>query len=93
MKVKAHVVFKGRVQGVFFRMNTQRKALELGVNGWVRNVYDGSVEAVFEGDEEKVRQVIDWCKRKIPMARVDNVDIEWKEYTGEFNSFDVVRTR
>ncbi|MCD6383946.1 MAG: acylphosphatase, partial [Thermoplasmata archaeon] len=48
MKVRAHVFFYGRVQGVFFRANCQRKAMELGVSGWVRNLPDGSVEAVME---------------------------------------------
>ncbi len=93
MNVRALVVFKGRVQGVFFRMNTNKKATELGVNGWVRNVSNGTVEAVFEAEEEKVKEVIEWCSNKIPIARVDDVDIEWLDYTGEYDSFDVVKSK
>ena len=63
--VQARVRFYGRVQGVFFRANTERKAIEMGINGYVKNMPDGSVEAVFEGDETKVKKVIDWCSTKI----------------------------
>lgn len=93
MKVRTHVVFAGRVQGVFFRMNTQKKATELGIKGFVRNVFDGTVEAVFEGEESGVKEVIDWCEKKIPMARVDDVKVEWLEFKDEFDSFDVVRSK
>ncbi len=87
---RAHVWFKGRVQGVFFRANAQRKAIELGVNGWVRNLPDGRVEAVFEGDEERVQDLIMWCSTSQPYAVVDDVKIEWEGPEG-LRGFEIRR--
>ena len=90
MNTKKHVRFSGRVQGVYFRATTKRKADELGVFGWVRNMEDGSVEAVFEaGSESVVNQLIDWCANSVPMARVTDVDA--KDYTSEekFAEFEI----
>ena len=86
--VQARVRFYGRVQGVFFRANTERKAIEMGINGYVKNMPDGSVEAVFEGDETKVKKVIDWCSTKIRAARVTDVDVKY-ETTEDFNDFEI----
>lgn len=87
--VRAHVYVSGRVQGVFFRYETRSLAQELGVKGWVRNLPDGRVEAVFEGEETLVKKMIDFCGRGPPGARVTDVKVEWEEYRGEFNSFTV----
>jgi acylphosphatase len=89
MNVRAHVVFRGKVQGVFFRANTQEQALELSVNGWVKNASDGSVEAVFEGEKTRVLDLIEWCSKHQPYARVTKTDVAWEPYTGEFKSFMV----
>jgi acylphosphatase len=86
--VQARVRFYGRVQGVFFRANTERKAIEMGINGYVKNMPDGSVEAVFEGDETKVKKVIDWCSTKIRAARVTDVDVKY-ETIEDFNDFEI----
>jgi len=88
-KVRAHAVIAGRVQGVFFRLETQRAAERHGVFGWVRNKRDGNVEAVFEGDEKNVLSVLEWCKQGPPIAKVTNVDVAWEDYRGESSSFDV----
>jgi acylphosphatase len=80
---RAHVRVSGRVQGVFFRAEAQARAESLGVAGWIRNAGDGSVEAVFEGDEERVRSMIDWCRRGPSGARVDDVEVEKEAPTGE----------
>lgn len=80
---RAHVRIYGRVQGVFFRANTKKMAEKLGVTGWVRNMPDGSVEAVFEGDDEAVEQIIEWCHHGPAMARVDEVYVEYEEPKGE----------
>jgi len=88
-KVRARVIVEGRVQGVFFRQHTQDMAFRLGVIGWVKNRRDGSVEAVFEGDREKVDQIIQWCHRGPSEARVKNVSVVWEEYTEEFEDFSV----
>ena len=89
MNVRAHVIFSGRVQGVFFRANTERKAVEIGVYGWVKNLPDRNVEAVFEGDKTQVLNLIEWCSKHQPTAEVTNTEINWGEYKGEFNKFSV----
>ena len=88
-KVRARAIIEGRVQGVFFRHHTQEMAFKLGVKGWVKNRRDGNVEAVFEGDNEKVDQVIQWCHRGPPEARVMKVHLNWEDYTGEFEDFAI----
>lgn len=87
--VRARVVFQGLVQGVFFRANTQERARSLGLTGWVRNLPDGSVEAVFEGEESAVKGAIDWCATKQPHARVERKVVETSEATGEFDGFSI----
>ncbi len=87
--VRAHLRIYGRVQGVFFRANMRSVAERLGVKGWVRNVPDGSVEAVLEGPRDKVEEVIRWAHRGPPLARVDRVEVEWEEYRGEFDDFTI----
>lgn len=87
--VRAHVVISGRVQGVFFRMETLEEARKTGVSGWVKNKQDGTVEAVFEGEKALVDSVIQWCRQGPPVSRVDNVDIEWEPYTGKFTDFSI----
>ena len=88
-KVRAHAIISGRVQGVFFRMETKRAADGLGVLGWVKNQLDGTVEAVFEGDRDRVEAVLDWCNEGPPPADVTAVKVEWEDYTGEFKGFDI----
>jgi len=79
----------GRVQGVFFRSETQDEALRHGLTGWVRNLPEGRVEAVFEGDKDKVDRLIEFCRRGPPGARVSRVDVQWESYTGEFRDFRI----
>jgi acylphosphatase len=88
-KARAHVVINGRVQGVCFRMETRQAASERGVNGWVRNLRDGTVEAVFEGDEEAVKSMLKWCEGGPPLARVLKVSLNWEPFTGEYGRFDI----
>lgn len=86
---RAHLIVSGRVQGVFFRAETQKAATRLGVSGWVRNKHDGTVEAVVEGPEKDVMSLIDWCRIGPPVARVAKVDATWQDYQGEFGDFSV----
>lgn len=88
-KVRAHVYISGRVQGVFFRDSTRQKARELGVRGWVKNLPDGRVEAVFEGDREAVEALIRWCHVGPPLARVEKVEVQYEPYLGEFDDFEI----
>jgi acylphosphatase len=87
MMVRAHVLVSGKVQGVFFRSETSYEARKRGLNGWVRNLPDGRVEAQFEGEEESVKEIIEFCRRGPPGARVSNVDVTWEDYLGEFKHF------
>jgi len=88
-KVRARAVISGRVQGVFFRLETKRAADGFGVFGWVRNRRDGTVEAVFEGSKQNVMSILEWCKKGPPIAKVYNVDAEWEDYIGEFSRFEI----
>lgn len=89
MKSSAHVFISGMVQGVFFRSTTRDRAKELGLTGWIKNLRDGRVEAVFEGEIESIGRMLEWCKAGPPYARVKNVEVKWGEYTGEFKHFEV----
>jgi len=84
-----HVVISGRVQGVFFRAYTRETAMTLNLTGWVRNLYDGSVEAVFEGGDTNVQSMLEWCKKGPPHAVVRHVDASEEPYTGEFRDFRI----
>ena len=89
MKTSVHVIFKGMVQGVFFRDFTQRKSIENDLFGWVKNMDNGDVEAVFEGDDDKIHIVIEWLKHEHPYARVDKVICSNIVYSGKYKSFDI----
>jgi acylphosphatase len=80
---RARVRIRGRVQGVFFRAEASERARSLGLAGWVRNCPDGSVEAVFEGEDERVASMVDWCRRGPSGARVDGIDVKWEQAAGE----------
>ena len=88
-RVRVHAIITGRVQGVCFRMETRRAVEYLKVSGWVRNKRDGSVEAVFEGDESDVKAALNWCRQGPPISRVDDIKVSWQEYTGVFFDFSV----
>ena len=80
---RAHVVVGGVVQGVFFRVEARDRARSLGLAGWVRNARDGTVEAAFEGDDERVQSMVDWCGRGPAGARVEKVEVAWVDPEGE----------
>ena len=88
--IRVRLFIKGRVQGVWFRDSTRQEARRLGVTGWARNVPDGRVEVLAEGPADKVRGLIDWCQQGPPLARVERVEESFEEWTGEFNSFNIV---
>jgi acylphosphatase len=80
---RAHVTISGRVQGVFFRAEAADRARSRRVSGWIRNVPNGTVEAVFEGEDDTVESLVEWCRRGPAGARVDGVDVAWEEPRGE----------
>ena len=89
MKTNVHVIISGRVQGVWFRASTKQKAEQLGLTGWVRNTHDGNVEAVFEGEERTVNQMIGWCYTGPPLSKVNNVEIKKQNPTNGFDDFSI----
>ncbi|RME66160.1 MAG: acylphosphatase [Nitrospirae bacterium] len=86
---RAHLWIEGRVQGVFYRAWTRQMATGLGLKGWVKNLPDGRVEAVFEGPEEKVQEAIKHCWQGPPAARVTDIDIQWEEPEGDYKGFEI----
>ncbi|MDX6380400.1 MAG: acylphosphatase [Rubrobacteraceae bacterium] len=86
---RVHVLVSGRVQGVAFRDSTRSQAEQLGLNGWVRNTEDGRVEAIFEGEPEAVRQMVEWCESGPSSADVDDVSVEQETPSGDFSGFEV----
>jgi len=90
-RARANAVIRGRVQGVFFRAETAEAAGREGVSGWVRNRPDGTVEAVFEGEESRVKAVLDWCRKGPPLSRVEEVEVSWEPFQGEFADFRIRR--
>ena len=88
-QVRAHLFIEGRVQGVFFRGFTSDVATRLGLNGWVRNLRDGRVEAIFEGEREAVEKAILECKKGPPGAYVADADVMWEPFTGDLKGFEV----
>jgi acylphosphatase len=87
--IRAHVFISGWVQGIFFRQNTKQKAESHGVTGWVRNLPDGRVEALFEGEEEDVKALVDFCRKGPRGAVITNVDVTFERFAGEFRNFKV----
>ena len=88
-KVRAHVFVTGRVQGVLFRYVTRDEANMRGVKGWVRNLRDGRVEAVFEGEKGKVDELVEFCHYGPPAAKVSAVTVTWEDYDGGFKDFSI----
>jgi len=88
-KTRAQILVSGLVQRVFFRAYTQQKARDLGLTGWVKNLPDGRVEAVFEGNRENIIKMVEWAKKGPPSAQVDVCEVNWQEYKGEFDNFNI----
>jgi len=85
--VRAHIKLSGRVQGVAFRYYARDIAHKLRVGGWIRNLENGDVESVIEGKKVSVQQMIAWCKKGPSLAVVENIEIDWQTYTGEFSEY------
>lgn len=87
MNSRVHVFVSGKVQGVFFRSSTKNMAEKLGLSGWVRNLADGRVEAIFEGNKKVVEKMVMWCRKGPESARVTGIEVIWEEFKGEFKDF------
>lgn len=89
MKRRAHFIVEGLVQGVCYRMTACEEAVRLGLTGWVRNLAEGDVEIMAEGDDKALGAFLNWCRRGPRYARVSQVNEEYSEPTGEFNGFEI----
>ena len=87
-RTRAHVFVSGTVQGVYYRASTRDAARERDVDGWVRNLDDGRVEAVFEGEESAVEELVEWCHTGSSAASVEDVEVSYEEPEGE-SGFEV----
>ncbi len=87
---RIHLWISGKVQGVAFRHDARRTALSLNLTGWVKNLPDGRVEAVFEGENDSIDAMRAWCSKGPPLAHVLHVDIQEKSYKGEFSDFRIL---
>jgi len=90
MKARAHAYVSGRVQGVFFRSTVADLAESLGVAGWVRNLSDGRVETLLEGERSSVEKVVEFCRRGPSGAHVRDLDVKWEDWKGEFSDFKIL---
>jgi acylphosphatase len=88
-KVRVHIRVTGRVQGVYFRYAVEEEARDRGVTGWVRNLPDGRVEGVFEGEEVPIQELLAFCRRGPPHARVDRIEMREEPFLGEFRRFEI----
>ena len=86
---RVHIFVSGKVQGVCYRAEALRRARHLNVNGWVRNLWDGRVEAVFEGPDDMVNDMIEWCKKGPVLAYVTGIDIFEEPYLGNHTDFSI----
>jgi acylphosphatase len=89
-KARVHVLIEGRVQGVFFRASARDEARARGLAGWARNLPDGRVEALFEGDKSALEDMLTWCRKGPPYAYVDQLDLDWQPYVGDLTNFRIV---
>lgn len=88
MKARVHVYISGRVQGVFYRSETVYEARKRKVTGWIQNLPDGKVEAVFEGEEAEVTKMVEFCRRGPPAAEVTSIQLLKEPYSGEYTDFE-----
>ncbi len=86
---QVHLIVLGKVQGVFYRASCQDVAVKYGLHGWVKNLYTGEVEAVAQGEKEKLEKFIEWCKKGPPHADVSGTEVQWEEVTEVFNGFGI----
>ena len=89
MNARAHIIVSGRVQGVFFRDHTRKWAASLHLMGWVRNLPDGRVEAVVEGEKEQIETLISRVKEGPPLANVTEAVVTWEDFRAEFDDFRI----
>jgi len=91
LKARARIVIRGLVQGVLFRREITELARRIGITGWVRNLPDGRVEAIAEGEKQKLEELVRFCHVGPPRARVSGVEVDWSDFIGEFRGFKIIQ--
>ena len=86
--IRSHVVISGDVKGMIFKYYTKQKAISLGLKGWVKNLPTGEIEAIFEGLEDKIKEMIEWCKKGPWLIKANKIKVKFSDYKGEFESFE-----
>jgi len=87
MKSRAEIIVEGLVQGVGYRAFAKRVAEKLGLKGYAENLPDGTVKIIVEGEKDQIEDFIEECKRGPPLSEVENIEVKWEQYKGEFDSF------
>ncbi len=87
--IRIHLFISGRVQGVFFRSNSCEKAVSLGLRGFVKNLDDGRVEIVAEGEKENIGELVEFCKKGSLIAKVGDLEIRYEKVKDEFKEFKI----
>lgn len=90
MNKRVELKIYGRVQGVFYRDSARRRAIKLNIIGFAKNESDGTVFIAAEGEEENLKKFIEWCYNGPILAKVNKIDVEWKQAIGEFKNFDIL---
>jgi acylphosphatase len=90
MQKRVHILVNGLVQGVYFRHYTARTAQQLNLSGWVRNLRDGRVEILCEGNYDSLDRMVAWSRKGPSGAHVEGIDITWEGFTGEFDDFKIL---
>ncbi len=90
-RARVSLFISGTVQGVNFRYHTYEEARRLGVSGWVRNLDDGRVEVLAEGERRRLEALVAWCRRGPRLAAVEGVEASWQPYAGDLVAFEVLR--
>jgi acylphosphatase len=89
MKKEAHLIITGAVQGVFFRVKSQKKACSLNITGWVKNIDNDKVEILAQGEEKSLKELIQWCQEEAP-GKVEGVSQEWLKISKKFANFEIL---
>ena len=87
---QARLIISGNVQGVFYRASCQDVAVKYGLKGWVKNLPNGQVEVLAQGNKQQIEQLIEWCKKGPPHASVSNVEVKWEEALQQFSLFEII---
>lgn len=90
-RVRVYLFIEGKVQGVFFRQTLRNLARSLSLTGWVRNMPDGRIEAVAEGEKEKIEELVSWCHSGPPLAEVSRVQARFEPYLGGYRDYEIIR--